>query len=354
MAHEILGNRFMARKVPAWHALGYVVEDLGSATHALEMIDDDIVIDKLEYGVNVPGYGMWNPDNRYVLIRRPTKDDPQPRHFGEVGEQYTVLQNMQVAQLVDILLDGTKGKWTLDTVGILRKGETIFFALKDTEGFTVAGDDMGMFVGITDQRNGGSAVDIAMTPVRYVCANTVRFGLEAAKERITIRHHADMFGEVSWRMNIIAQAVAQGNSMKEALQGLTKINLTLDAFTDLLTDLFPIPTAPATMELRTSGNTDLMKRGETAAYQHAYRVEKMKETRNDIVENFTYLAEKYGNTGWAGMNAITGWIDHQSGKDTDNGLRVMSERTLSESMDKLRTRAYKGILKIGKPVKKAK
>lgn len=346
MAHEIMGNRVMVRDVPAWHAIGDVVSDLGSASNALKHIhgDDPIIIDKLPYGVQVPGYGMWMPDDRYVLVRRPTADDPTPRNFGEVGPQYTLLQNEQIATLVDMLIDGSGGKWTMDTIGILRNGETIFFTLKDKDGFEIAGDDHKMYFALTDQRNGGMAIDMMATIIRIVCANTVRFALADNKARITIRHHSDLFKEVEWRMNIIAAAIKQGESMVKAMQKLPKIDISLDMLNKMLDELFPVPSAPATLELLSSGDPALVKRAQTAQYQYLNRIERNNRARQEIADNFVYLADGgYGYNGYSAMNALTGWIDHQSGKDTENGLRVMAERTMTAKMDDLRT-TFHGML----------
>lgn len=341
--HELMGNRFMVRDVPAWHALGTVFTTELSATEAAQQIGaDEIQISKLPYQVDVPGFGLWTPDKRYVLIRHPTHDDPTPRNFGEVGADYCVLQNMQIAQLVDILIEGTKTTktpWKLETAGILRDGETIFFALKG-ETYSIAGDDIGLYFGVSDQRNGGSAIDLAATPVKYVCANTLRMGLNAAKSRITIRHHQDLLAEVTWRMELITQAIASGKSMLESLKRLEKISIDENRAATILDKLFPTPKPPKSLDLSVSGVLELENRAAKAKYHHKWSKERNEKVKVEIKANYDYETEKYGKTGWAMFNAVTGWIDHQSGKNTPNGKRVMAERSLSAEMDELRTKAY--------------
>ncbi len=346
MAHNVFGNRVMVRQVPAWHALGWVVEDMPSAVTALAEIEngDPIVIDKLPVEINVPGYGAFNPDDKFAIVRRPTKDDPTPRVFTtNVGPNYGVLQNVDLARIADMLIDETRklpnGGFTLDTIGILDYGSTVFMSLKGPQ-FDIAGDDCGLYFGLTDVRRGNAAVDFAATLTRYVCWNTVSYGLNSAKERVTIRHHADVLEEVTWRAEVVAMLTNAGNSMVDALRTLNSIVLTDKQANKIIDTLFPLPTQPATIELRGSGRENLVKRGETAEYQYQWRKDRIAQTRKDVYENYRAMSDNgYGDNGYSLYNAITGWIDHQSGKDTDNGVRVMAERTLSAEMNKLRGQA---------------
>lgn len=349
MPDEIWGNRFMSRDIPAWHYKGTVFHDDPTAEEALKIIKGDrIAIDKVPAMAMVGANEFVVIPDQYALMRRPTDDDPEWRNFGIVGPRYTVLQNEQIAQIVDMMIEGTKdrGKWKLETAGILRNGETIFFALKSHE-VQIAGEDVGMYFGISDQRNGGSSVDIAATPIRYVCANTLRLGLDKADSRITIRHHSDLFAETAWRVDLIAKAVSSGESMLSALRKLEKIAIDESTMAGIVDTLFPMPKMPRSIELKASGDYNLAARGETAEYQYEWRKATTEKSRAEVLENFRYLNdtnEGIAYTGWSAFNSITGWIDHQSGKNTDNGKRVMAERSLSAEMDELRTRAYKLII----------
>lgn len=355
MAHEVMGTisggyRYLGRHVPPWWAIdGYVIEGEISAEDALKQIDNDdpIVIDKLPYGVDVPGYGMFNPDNRFVIVRRPTHDSPNPVVFAEVGPQYEVLQNWQIAQLADMLIDGTaktKNRWTLDTIGILKEGRTIFIGMKG-DNFIVAGDDHMLYFAVSDQRDGTEGIDFIATGTRIVCQNTFSFALKNNNNRITMRHHSDVFSEASWRINMIANLISAGNSMISALRTLESIVVTDKRFDTILTELFPLPRAPRTIELRASNVPELVSRGDVAAYQYENRTKQVKRAREQTKLNFENLAEKYDRTGYAAFNAITEYIDHQSSKATSNGVRVAAERTLSAEMDKLRGKAVALIMK---------
>jgi phage/plasmid-like protein (TIGR03299 family) len=339
MSHEILGNRVLTKDVPAWHLLGRTYTNNMSAEDAVKEIGNDIVIDKVPYQIDVPEYGLWNPDDRYVLVRRPTHDDPVPRFFGDVGAQYTVLQNNQIAHLADMLIDGTDKRWKLDTAGVLHEGRTIFFCLKGDQ-FDIAGDDCGMYFTISDTRNGGSSIDLMVNLVRVVCSNTLTLA-QKGKDKVSIRHHSDIFEETSWRVNVIAQLNNAGMSMVNSLRRLKDITISMERLDKILDTLYEKPKQPRTIELKASTMPNLMKRAETAEYAYMRAVEVQARAKDDIKNNFEYLCDGYGNTGWSAYNAITGYLDHQASKDTENGRRVMAERAMfHQPTIELRTKAY--------------
>lgn len=325
----------------AWHRQGTVknLEGMTATTAALEMEADKYVMSVLPSVANVPNYGEFQIESTLNIIRHPVDGDPIPRHFGTVKPGYGMLQNMDVAAMVDILLEGTQGSWRLETAGMLREGETIFFCMKGSD-FEVAGDMYGLYFGVTDQRSGKNAFDLAVTPVRYVCANTVSFGLAKAKSRITLRHHPDILQEVSWRMQVIAQAVNTGESLINALRRLEKIQIDEKRLNYILDKVFAEPSRPKTIDLLASGNEALVKRAQTADYQYKHAVEKVAEAKNRIRENFEVYASGYGANAYSAMQALTTYIDHQSGKNTDNGRRVMSERSLSDAAERTRTEYF--------------
>lgn len=330
---------------PAWHRLVDPVDLTGvTAVEAVEKIGaHKSVMSVLPAIADVPGFGTYEVPDVYNLIRHPIEDGDKPVYFGTVKKNYGLMQNTQVAQVVDMLIDGTKGAWSLETVGLLREGETIFFCLKG-ENFEVAGDEYGMYFGVTDQRSGKNAFDLAVTPVRMVCANTVSFGLSNAKVRITLRHHADILEEASWRMQVIADAVNAGDKLINALRRLEKIQIDEKRMHYILDKLFPAPEKPATIDLLGSNNERLVNRAQTAQYQYTWRTERAQETQQIVGNNFKLYSDTYGSNGYAMMQSVTTWIDHQSGKDTDNGKRVMATRSLGNEMQKLRTEAYNLIM----------
>lgn len=342
MAHEIFGNRFMSRNVPAWHALGTVFTTRKSAKEALQEIDQQygkIIIDKLPYGVQVPEYGMFTPEDEFMLVRRPTIDSPKPRAFGKVSGSYTVLQNEQLAEIFDTLLDNTG--MSVETIGILHDGMTIFFTTLFDKEYTVGGDQVKMYFMLTDNRNGKEGLTLQATPVRVVCNNTLTLALSSKDNSLTLSHHSDLYLETAWRMEMITKAVKQGEGIVNALQTLTEIEVKHEKLDELLEAIFPLPKASRTLDLLGANNAVLQERGSQAQYHHEWRKQATLVTREEVKENMLYLANGNPINGWHAFNAVTGWIDHQSGKQTENGKRVMAQRSIEQT--ELRTKAYNAI-----------
>lgn len=348
MAHQIFSNRVMVADKPAWHGLGTVFngdENL-TAVQGLTRIegDDPVVISMLPaLGFQVPGYGMWNPENSFKLIRHPMKDDPKPVDFGDVKGDYSLLQNNQIAQLVDILLEATS--WRLETIGILNEGRDIFFSCKNGD-TTIAGDDVAMFFNVSDQRNGASAIDLSVGLTRIVCWNTLQMSLKNNSGRVTLRHHRDLFLETSWRMTVIRDLVNAGESMVGALRRLEQVEISQDRAFEIVNEVFPMPKAPKSIDLKAAINhIELVNRGEKAEYKYGWQCQQVEINRNNVLENFTYNTDLSGkSTGWELYNALTGAITHQMGKETVNGRRVAAERDLSVQASDLRGKCYELIM----------
>lgn len=341
MAHEILGARFMSRNIPAWHMIGTVVTDVKSAAEGLAIVDngDPITIDMLPYSVEIPTYGTWMPDNRRAIVRRPTKDDPTPRHFGDVTDQYSLLQNSQLAELMDILIQNTS--WGIETVGHLNYGRNIFFTAKDQNVHTVSGDPMALYFSMHDNRNGKDGLELMVGATRIVCQNTCTLARNTANSLITIPHHSDLLLESTWRMEVIAKMINAGNSMIDALNTLVDIPVQEADVMELATLLLPTKNTTRAMDMIAANDSRLVDRANTAIYAMQAQNARNEKGRMAIVENFKYLG---GNNGWAAFNAVTEYIDHHSSKDTNNGRRVAAERTLFDSgVQKMRDTAYEYI-----------
>jgi hypothetical protein len=176
--------------------------------------------------------------------------------------------------------------------------------------------------------------------VRVVCSNTLTLA-QKGKDKVSIRHHSDIFEETSWRVNVIAQLNNAGMSMVNSLRRLKDITISMERLDKILDTLYEKPKQPRTIELKASTMPNLMKRAETAEYAYMRAVEVQARAKDDIKNNFEYLCDGYGNTGWSAYNAITGYLDHQASKDTENGRRVMAERAMfHQPTIELRTKAY--------------
>lgn len=337
MAHNLFGERFLSRDVPAWHNLGTVVtEDITA--------EDAVTQARLDYGISkVPALAMVGP-NEFVavpetfhLMRQPTDDDPQWVPFGTVGADYDVLQNSQIAQIVDILVAGAG--WRLETVGALGKGETIFFAV-DAGDAEIAGEPIKQYFLMTDKRDGGSALQLVATPVRVVCQNTLSLALRGQNTSVKLRHQLGLFAETAWRVETIKQAKESGRSVVDALSDLAKIEVSVEQFDELLDQLLPRVAPSKSVELAGSANEQLALRAKRAQYHHQRKTEVRAEAKETMRLGFERLNDQFpqiAGTGWAAFNAVTEFTDHAARARTDE---VRDRSTLFGDGLQLRTKAY--------------
>jgi phage/plasmid-like protein (TIGR03299 family) len=339
MAHNIMGNRFLGSK-PAWHNIGTIVSGV-SAEAGVKLINADYGIEKLPVGAYNPAtqeYIIFEGD--YMLVRQPTHDDPQPAKFGYVSENYELLQNTEIAAIVDKIIDGTSYK--LDTIGVLGNGETIFFCLENGT-HSVKGEEVKLYFTITDKRDGGSSLVMLACPVRVVCWNTLSLALRTAQASVNVRHNRGMLAETNWRADVIVRLHKAGDNIITALRKLESITVTDTQAEKILSKIFPMPTKPASMELKASNDTMLIQRADQAEYHYEWRKKQAAEAKNQILTNYERLNDEYpaiAATGWSMFNAVTEYVDHQRGKSQ----MVRSRESLFGVGQDIRDKAYEYIL----------
>lgn len=247
MAHLIMDdNRFVERMVaagPAWHKLGTVFANDADLTvaDAVRMAGADFEI------VKIPAYGQFPDGSRVdigksLIYRMPHtfKGATSPGAIlspDPVGDGYTVIQNQEIAAM----LEPVAKKWKIETCGALQDGKTLFIALDGGE-FDIHGDPNHMYFVISDTKDGKKALSLDCTPVRVVCANTLRTGLKDASFKIRIAHDgARALDDLSYWTEVIPQIAATAQRTKEALTRLADVEATPDMVTAIVEAAFPPP-----------------------------------------------------------------------------------------------------------------
>jgi len=109
--------------------------------------------------------------------------------LGTVGNNYTVVQNLQVAKLLE-----TFAKFT--TMGVLYNGRTFWATIELGEFDVVKGDTTKLYLVARTSHDGSTYLDYFRTSVRTVCANTLNMGLADAKGNIKKRKHTTNVGDM--------------------------------------------------------------------------------------------------------------------------------------------------------------
>ena len=181
MAHGITQSDSVmsVRQVP-WHRLGVVLDERPrTLAAALEASGLTWTVTKEPlYGASgqpVPGH--------HATVRQDTD-----QVLGVVSDDYVVVQNEQCFAFLANLLGS---ELVFETAGSLWGGRQVFITAKLPDHITLGGDEVRPYLVLSASYTGTGAIRAMSTPVRAVCANTVRAALERARAVYRVRHVGD-------------------------------------------------------------------------------------------------------------------------------------------------------------------
>lgn len=337
MTANTFGERFMSKRVPAWHHIGQVFEQAISATEAVKAAKMDYQIVKAPLTATVTtifGTAAVPVEGRFELIREPVEDDNVYRAFGEVSDDYQVLQNTEMATVLDTLTEG----WPLETIGALGHGETVFMVLNAGEDLEIAGDQIKQYFLITDTKDGGHSFKMAFTPVRVVCWNTLVSGLKQATVTAAISHGVGMLDNITWRMGLLRSLQDAKLNTMATFQKLAEVALTTDELNVIWDAAYPLPNKPAKVSMYDSEQTTfdsvfqgsgLVDKIKTARDQWEYYCNLAIKRRDGVRERMDRLNDEFpkiANTPWAAYNAVVEHEDFRDGPETMFASAIFGDR----------------------------
>lgn len=333
MAHEIFGARFLSRGVSAWHNLGRVF-DADTRTSLADAVSE--VSTGIEHGTTPLFYevdGARHDAGLRAVVRRPTAEDAETRVLGTVGRDYELRQFGDYAQALNPLSD----EYPVETAGILRKGDQLFFALRaETTGVKgrrgPADEVSNYFVGLVNQRP-GNAHSILHTPVRVVCANTLSMALGNNSVRVKIDHRAGAVDEMAAAASVVAAMKAGAEAGQAALTALARTAATPEQMDRVIRAAFPTPQRPRLLRLLgalTPEQVETMKGGTVAAdkidaARAAYEKTEaeavaVRAAARERLDVFQQEFPHFAGTAWAVYNACTETADWRKGASAAGSL----------------------------------
>ncbi len=189
-------HSFFSVKEKAWHGLGQIIADYPTSAEALRFAGLDYTIDKRPLftfdtenhngdpeadiiipEIEVPGY--------FATVRSDTD-----AVLGVVGKNYEIVQNVDAFSFFDSIVGGKDGI-LYETAGALGIGERVFITAKLPDYIRVGRNDcIEKYLFLTTSHDGTGSIQIAFTPVRIVCQNTLNAALRNQMNGIKIRHTA--------------------------------------------------------------------------------------------------------------------------------------------------------------------
>ena len=185
---------FYAFRDPAWHKLGTITTEAKSANEALEIAKLDWKVQKYPIYTIAPDGTQIEIDGKFATGR--VHKEVGFSALGVVGNYYEPVQNIDSFSICDNLM--FEGGLGFETAGSLDHGKRVFVSMEVPKQIEIGNnkDAVKLFVMVTNSHDGTSPLTMAVTPVRPVCANTVKLALDKAVSTYKIRHTKNAQGRV--------------------------------------------------------------------------------------------------------------------------------------------------------------
>lgn len=323
MAHELehLANgqtAFVSARQHAWHRLGIVTDATLSAS--------DIIAKAFLGGWRVrkiplqgvettpDGVNIIAIDDKWMTVRTNVLDG-RTEALGIVGDEYTVVQNEEAGEVLDLLVDQIGGAHC-ETAGSLRGGKSIFVTMKLPQTMCIAGvDNLDLYLAATTSHDGMEALRVTASPVRIVCANTQRAAFAQSVGHYTFRHTAKVKEQVQQAREAIGLTWKYLDTFQAAAEKMINETLTMGQFEQIVAQLWPL--------------------ADDASEATVQRAKQRTSTLRYLIRDSDTQAAIRG-TKWAGYQAITEYVDHYApGKPEARAARAVAGPTAE-----LKTRAF--------------
>ena len=335
MPANIFGDRFLTKREPAWHKLGETFEDPISMTQAVKRTGIDfhiskhpvtVQIDKGDEGIDLV------PTKNFAVVREPVKDDNQYRVLSIVGREWTPIQAMDLARMLDPITE----KYPVETIGALGYGEKIFMTLDAGES-KICGEDHHLYFLVSDHRDGGGALQIAFTPVRVVCQNTLTAGLQNAKINVRLTHTRNIESDTEWYIGLFNQMDSAREEAVAVMNTLSTTTITKDEAETVVKSAYPDASEPRRLTLAKDITPDQISGGVWAKLlsekkdlveEYDKRVERVESIRKIARERYDVFNDEFtdlAKTPWAIWQAIVETEDYRKGH-TDSSTSVFGTR----------------------------
>lgn len=293
IAKDSAGNGMAAFvKAGAWHNLGTVVDhpvptrklmELGGVDY--EVFKTPAVIIDPNSGEHIEKPNVWDTWRRDRLTKKIVP-------LGTVSGAYPVFQNADCFEgFGDAILSETTA--LAASCGALYDGKQAFCCWRLPRDIKVGDSDLSqlwMFARTSHDKS--TPFDVAISPLRVVCANTGRAAMRQAVSRWSIRHTRKAAAAVQDARNSLKLSYAYADEFEALANKMMMDTVTADQFS-------------AIIEANFAPKQDASKA----------TVEKWRERRTQWMTVFTEhpTLEMCRNTGWAATQAIGYWADWMQG-----------------------------------------
>jgi phage/plasmid-like protein (TIGR03299 family) len=177
MAHEIETAMFVQ---PTWHGLGQYLDSPPTAREAIRAAGLDWRVKLVD---------LVTADDRKVVTHKAVRRTSDHKVLGVVGPDFEPLQNKDAFAWFDPFIE-SKGA-TFESAGSLREGRRVWILAKLNRDpmFVLPGDEVEKYLLLAHGHDGSLSVHAGFTPIRVVCANTLRMATNHGDSKLLrIKH----------------------------------------------------------------------------------------------------------------------------------------------------------------------
>jgi len=306
MAHDLEqytdgSASFFSARVDPWHRLGVVTSDCLTAEDAIKTARLDWEVSKQPLQTVINGTTTLGVPDRFAIVRPNPDPDPfqqitEPwQVLGVVGADYVPIQNWENAEFLNSLIDQSGAHF--ETAGSLAQGKRIFITMKVPNHITIGGHDrIDEYLVITNSHDGSTALQVIITPIRVVCANTLGMALGRNSGTIKLRHTTNIREHIEQARRTLKISNTYMAEFEEMANQLNSTPMTWPEFAEFADAVFP-PQADPKKSTTTTGQIVL-----THASQ-LRRDELRLLWKSDTQANIA-------GTRWAALNVIGEYSDH--------------------------------------------
>jgi len=278
-------------RLDAWQGLGDSLQDAHTAEQALKFGRlSGWNLRKEPTYTRVAGRELVVPD-RFAIIRDNPFHDDMVDVLGDVGRTYKIVQNEQLAGMLDTLVEDSGA--TYATGGAFDGGSTAFVTLKLAGAAKVGGTDLvENYLAVMTNHDGNAGISFMVTPVRVRCRSTLNLAFKKASHTYSVRHTvgAEKIMHQQAR-DALSFAYDYLDAFQEEADRLVNTSLSQSRFETLISQAFGAPKgAPGPTVTRVQNKLDHMAE----------------------LFSSNFAQEGIGGTAWAGLAALTEYYDHFS------------------------------------------
>jgi phage/plasmid-like protein (TIGR03299 family) len=280
-------SMFYVRQTP-WHGLGTKVDEAVNSQQALQLagLDWEVRQEPMFAGV---GVNQTLAENYIANVRSTDKSI-----LGVVSSRYQVVQNKEAFEFTDFLLQNKDSEIVYETAGSLANGKRVWMLAKMPT-ILLANDETVPYLVFTNSHDGSSAIQVAITPIRVVCQNTLNLALKGAKRSWSTKHTGNIEMKLQEAKRTLELATEYIGKLQ--LDSMTLVNQIIDnaMLEEFLEKLCPMPTTSA------------------GSFKQE---ENVKERRDEILFRYKKAPDlrEHQNNAWGLINSVSDYVGHSEPK----------------------------------------